>query len=42
MKIKATIAWQHGYVVGQHAMVYRFRIVPIDYKRQGMIAALAP
>ncbi len=33
---------QHGYVVGQHAMVYRYRIVPIDYTRQGMIAALAP
>jgi len=32
---------QHGYLVGQHAMVYRYRIVPIDYKRQGMIAALA-
>ena len=32
---------QHGYVVGQHAMVYRYRIVPIDYKRQGMIAAMA-
>jgi photosystem II stability/assembly factor-like uncharacterized protein len=33
---------QHGYVVGQHAMVYRYRIVPIDYKSQGMIAAMAP
>ena len=33
---------QHGYLVGQHAMVYRYRIVPIDYKRQGMIAAMAP
>jgi photosystem II stability/assembly factor-like uncharacterized protein len=32
---------QHGYVVGQHAMVYRYRIVPIDYTRQGMIAAMA-
>jgi photosystem II stability/assembly factor-like uncharacterized protein len=31
---------QHGYVVGQHAMVYRYRIVPIDYTRQGMIAAM--
>jgi hypothetical protein len=28
--------------VGQHAMVYRYRIVPIDYKSQGMIAAMAP
>lgn len=33
---------EHGYLVGQHAMVYRYRIVPIDYKRQGMIAAMAP
>ncbi len=33
---------QHGYLVGQHAMVYRYRIVPIDYMRQGMIAAMAP
>ncbi len=33
---------QHGYVVGQHAMVYRYRIVPIDYKSQGMMAAMAP
>jgi photosystem II stability/assembly factor-like uncharacterized protein len=33
---------QHGYLVGQHAMVYRYRIVPIDYTRQGMIAAMAP
>lgn len=33
---------QHGYLVGQHAMVYRYRIVPIDYTRQGMLAAMAP
>ena len=33
---------QHGYLVGQHAMVYRYRIVPIDYTRQGMIAAMTP
>ena len=33
---------QHGYLVGQHAMVYRYRIVPGDYTSQGMIAALAP
>jgi hypothetical protein len=32
----------HGYLVGQHAMVYRYRIVPIDYTSQGMIAAMAP
>jgi len=33
---------QHGYLVGQHAMIYRYRIVPIDYASQGMIAAMAP
>lgn len=32
---------QHGYLVGQHAMVYRYRIVPIDYTSQGMIGAMA-
>ena len=33
---------QHGYVVGQHALVFRYRIVPADYTSQGMVAALAP
>jgi Photosynthesis system II assembly factor YCF48 len=33
---------QHGYLVGHHAMAYRYRIVPIDYTRPGMIAAMAP
>ncbi len=33
---------QHGYLVGQHAMVFRYRIVPIDYTSQGMIGAVAP
>ena len=33
---------QHGYLVGQHAMVYRYRIVPIDYTSPGMLAAMAP
>jgi len=33
---------RHGYLVGRHGMVYRYRIVPIDYTSQGMIAALAP
>jgi len=33
---------RHGYLVGQHGMVYRYRIVPIDYTSQGMIGALAP
>jgi hypothetical protein len=32
---------RHGYLVGQHGMVYRYRIVPIDYSSQGMIAAPA-
>ena len=32
----------HGYLVGQHGMVYRYRIVPIDYTSQGMIGAAAP
>lgn len=33
---------QHGYLVGQHAMVYRYRIVAIDYVSPGMIGAVAP
>jgi photosystem II stability/assembly factor-like uncharacterized protein len=33
---------QHGYLVGEHGMVFRYRIVPIDYTRQGLIAAMAP
>jgi photosystem II stability/assembly factor-like uncharacterized protein len=32
----------HGYLAGQHGMVYRYRIVPADYTVQGMIAAAAP
>jgi photosystem II stability/assembly factor-like uncharacterized protein len=32
----------HGYMVGRHGMVYRYRIVPIDYTSQGMFAAAAP
>ncbi len=32
---------KNGYLVGQHGMVYRYRIVPIDYSRPGMIAAPA-
>lgn len=31
----------HGYLVGQHGMVYRYRIVPIDYSSPGMIGAAA-
>lgn len=30
-----------GYVVGKHGMVYRYRIVPIDYTSKGMMAAPA-
>jgi photosystem II stability/assembly factor-like uncharacterized protein len=33
---------QHGYLVGGHGMVFRYRIVPIDYTSPGMIAAMAP
>jgi photosystem II stability/assembly factor-like uncharacterized protein len=33
---------RHGYFVGQHGMVYRYRIVPTDYTAPGMIAAAAP
>ncbi|MBI4906771.1 MAG: hypothetical protein HY820_24290 [Acidobacteria bacterium] len=32
---------RHGYLVGRHAMVYRYRIVPIDYTSPGMIGAMA-
>lgn len=33
---------EHGYLIGQHAMVFRYRIVPIDYSIPGMIGAMAP
>jgi len=33
---------RHGYLVGRHGMVYRYRIVPIEYTSQGMFAAMAP
>jgi hypothetical protein len=33
---------QNGYLVGDHAMAYRYRIVPSDYSSPGMIAAMAP
>lgn len=33
---------QNGYLVGDHAMAYRYRIVPSNYSSPGMIAALAP
>ena len=30
-----------GYAVGAHGMVYRYRVVPIDYSSKGMLAAPA-
>jgi photosystem II stability/assembly factor-like uncharacterized protein len=30
-----------GYAVGEHGMVYRYRIVPIDYTAKGMVSAPA-
>jgi photosystem II stability/assembly factor-like uncharacterized protein len=35
------VARDRGYAVGDHGMVYRYRIVPIDYTVKGMIAAPA-
>jgi photosystem II stability/assembly factor-like uncharacterized protein len=37
-------ARDRGYVAGEHGMVFRYRIVPIDYTAKGMLAApaLAP
>jgi photosystem II stability/assembly factor-like uncharacterized protein len=32
-------ARDRGYAVGDHGMVYRYRIVPIDYTAKGMLAA---
>lgn len=33
---------RHGYLVGQHGMVYRYRIVPASYQSEGMFGAPAP
>jgi photosystem II stability/assembly factor-like uncharacterized protein len=33
---------RHGYLVGEHGMVYRYRIVPVDYTSEGMFSAAAP
>jgi len=33
---------QNGYLIGDHGMAYRYRIVPSTYSSPGMIAALAP
>ena len=32
---------QRGYVVGDHGMIYRYRIVPIDYTAKGTLEAPA-
>jgi photosystem II stability/assembly factor-like uncharacterized protein len=34
-------ARDRGYVVGEHGMVYRYRIVPADFSAKGMLAAPA-
>jgi photosystem II stability/assembly factor-like uncharacterized protein len=34
-------ASDRGYAVGEHGMVYRYRVVPLDYTSKGMIAAPA-
>jgi hypothetical protein len=34
-------ASDRGYAVGEHGMVYRYRVVPVDYTSKGMIAAPA-
>lgn len=33
------VSRESGYVVGNHGMVYRYRIVPIEYSSKGMLAA---
>ncbi len=33
------VSGDRGYVVGEHGMVYRYRIVPIDYMSKGMLPA---
>lgn len=30
---------KHGYLVGEHGMIYRYRVVPADYNVKGMIPA---
>jgi len=30
---------ERGYVVGDHGMIYRYRVVPLDYKAKGMLDA---
>lgn len=33
---------KNGYLIGDHAMAYRYRIVPSDYSSPGMLPAIAP
>ena len=33
---------RNGYLVGEHGMAYRYRIVPVDYAGAGIIGAVAP
>ena len=35
------VAPDSGYAVGAHGMVYRYRVVPIEYTSKGMLAAPA-
>jgi photosystem II stability/assembly factor-like uncharacterized protein len=35
------VARDRGYAIGAHGMVYRYRVVPIDYTSKGMLAAPA-
>ena len=30
---------KHGYLVGEHGMIYRYHVVPADYTAKGMIPA---
>jgi len=42
---RAQIRWvplptpDRGYVVGDHGMIYRYRVVPIEYTAKGMVEA---
>jgi hypothetical protein len=32
-------AKDRGYVIGDHGMVYRYRIVPVEYNARGILPA---
>ena len=32
-------ARDRGYVIGNHGMVYRYRVVPVDYNAKGILPA---